>query len=509
MALGRVQPGNRSEPLCMTVLALNTTTQANGVSRLHGEVSRKMWADLYANVPVEEVPIQHVKNGIHIPTWYSREVAMLFSRYLGPGWQEDPKDREVWNRVDRIPDAELWRARCRLRERLVSFTRSRVQDQFRRRGLPHTVVRAAEEVLDPDALTICFARRFAVYKRANLLLSDPDRLDRLVNDPERPVQILFAGKAHPADQPGKQVMREIIHLASETRFRHRIVFLEDYGIDVARILVQGADVWLNTPRRPLEASGTSGMKAAVSGGLHLSVLDGWWDEAYTPETGWAIGNAETYESPEIQDQVESEALYDLLAQEVVPLFYERGSDGLPREWITRIKASMIAYCPIFNANRMVGEYARHYYLPAHERFSRVEEDQHSGARELASWRQRVSAAWSNVAIARLTCGEGDLPVGQAMPVRVEVNLGSLAPEDVVVEAVHGEVESGDSLRRTESVPMRMVEHHDGRAIFEGEIQCRTTGHRGLSVRIRPIPRLNPANPFDANLVTWWEGGTGD
>jgi starch phosphorylase len=170
---------------------------------------------------------------------------------------------------------------------------------------------------------------------------------------------------------------------------------------------------------------------------------------------------------------------------------------------------MIAYCPIFNANRMVGEYARHYYLPAHERFSRVEEDQHSGARELASWRQRVSAAWSNVAIARLTCGEGDLPVGQAMPVRVEVNLGSLAPEDVVVEAVHGEVESGDSLRRTESVPMRMVEHHDGRAIFEGEIQCRTTGHRGLSVRIRPIPRLNPANPFDANLVTWWEGGTGD
>jgi starch phosphorylase len=507
MGLGRVRPDDMKEGFAMTVLALRTTSQANGVSVLHGQTSRKMWSDLYPQVPVDEVPIGSVTNGIHIPSWYSREVARLYSRYLGPRWQEDPVDRQVWERVERIPDAELWRARERLREFLVTFARRRLQDQLQRRGLPMGMVREAEEVLDPDALTIGFGRRFAVYKRANLLLLDPDRLSRILNSEERPVQVVFAGKAHPADHPGKQLLREIVHLANDPRFRRRIVFLEDYDIDVAKVLLQGADIWLNTPRRPLEASGTSGMKAIVSGGLHLSVLDGWWDEAYQPDTGWAIGTGEMDEAQESQDQVESETLYDLLEHEIVPLFYHRGPDGLPRGWIARVKASMHAYCPAFNSNRMVEEYARRYYLPAHQRGRRLGDQVHAGAREVAAWRKRINDSWAGVSVRQIWTEEGDRPVGVELPVRAEVQLGRLTPEDVVVEAVHGEVDGGGDLRGTECVSLSPVEVKDGVVFYEGKVPCTRTGRRGVSVRVRPRPRLNPENPFEANLVSWWNGGS--
>ncbi len=504
LRLGRVYPDDANEMFSMTILAIRTSSQVNGVSRLHGEVSRKLWAPIHPQVPIDEVPIGHVTNGIHIPTWYSREVARLYSRYLGPRWQEDPDDFEIWKRVERIPDAELWRARERLRETLVTFARRRLQEQLQRRGMPTVLVRAAEEALDPDALTIGFARRFAVYKRANLLLRDPDRLARLLNDPERPVQIVFAGKAHPADHPGKQVMREIVHLASEPRFRRRIVFLEDYDIEVARILVQGADIWLNTPRRPLEASGTSGMKAVVSGGIHVSVLDGWWAEAYAPENGWAVGHGEEYDDQESQDLVEGESLYELLEHEVIPLFYNRGSDGLPRGWITRVKASMKAHCPVFNTNRMVEEYTRGFYLPAHLRASYIAHEVNSGARQLAAWRRRMAEAWPGVSIVQVTTGEGDRPVGDSLSVRAVVRLGPLTPDEVVVEAVHGDVDGGGNLHGTESVPLQAVERRDGVVIFEGPVPCRRTGIRGLSARVRPAPRLNSDNPFEANLLSWWE-----
>ncbi len=507
LKLGRVHPEDGDEPFNMTVLALRTSSQSNGVSRLHGSVSRRIWGGMFPMIPVEEIPIGHVTNGIHIPSWYSREVARLYSRYLGPRWQEDPVDLQVWQRVERIPDAELWRARERLRESLVSFARRRLQEQLLRRGMPLGLVRAAEEALDPDALTIGFARRFAVYKRANLLLRDPDRLARLLNDPERPVQIVFAGKAHPADHPGKHVMREIVHLATEPRFRRRIVFLEDYDMEIARMLVQGADVWLNTPRRPLEASGTSGMKAVVSGGLHVSVLDGWWAEAYTPDTGWSIGAGEEYEDAEAQDQVESETLYELLEHEVIPLYYRRGADGLPRGWIERVKASMQAHCPVFNTNRMVEEYTRCFYLPAHLRSRFVVHQVHSGARELAAWRRRMSDVWPAVAIEDVSTGEGDRPVGDDMPVRALVRLDGLDPEDVVVEAVHGEVDGGGGLRGTESIALSPLERRDGVVVYEGVVPCFRTGLRGLAVRVRPAPRLNIENPFEANLLTWWEEGT--
>ncbi len=504
LRLGRVAPEETSEPFSMTVLAIRASSQVNGVSRLHGEVSRRLWEPLFPAVPTEEVPIAHVTNGIHVPSWYSREVARLYSRYLGPRWQEDPVDTQIWDRVERIPDAELWRARERLRESLVSFARRRLQEQLQRRGMPHMLIRDAEEALDPDALTIGFARRFTVYKRAGLILRDPDRLARLVGDPDMPVQIVFAGKAHPADHPAKQLMREIVHLVSEPRFRRRIVFIEDYDIEVARQLVQGVDVWLNTPRRPLEASGTSGMKAVVSGGIHLSVLDGWWAEAYTPEAGWAIGRGEDYDDPEVQDQVESEGLYELLEHEVIPLFYRRGSDGLPREWIERVKASMRAHCPVFNTNRMVEEYTRCFYLPAHLRARFVAQHVHSGAKELAAWRRRMTEVWPSVSIVELSSEDFDRPVGDDLLVRAAVRLGPLASEEVVVEAVHGSVDGGGSLRDTQCVALSPVERRDGVVIFEGRVPCRTTGLRGLSARIRPAPRLNVENPFEANLLTWFD-----
>ncbi|MEJ2738084.1 MAG: alpha-glucan family phosphorylase, partial [Anaerolineae bacterium] len=294
LALGRRNPANDGEEFCMTILALRLAAYSNGVSRLHGQVSRRMWQGLWPGVPEDEIPIGHVTNGVHFQSWISREMKELYDRYLGPRWREELADQTVWQQADHIAAEELWRTHERRRERLVAFCRRRLRDQLRRRGAPQAAIEAADEVLDPEALTIGFARRFATYKRATLLLSDRERLARILNDPDRPVQIIFAGKAHPRDDAGKELIRQIVELARQEAFRRRLVFLEDYDMAVARYLVQGVDVWLNTPLRLQEASGTSGMKATANGVLNLSVLDGWWDEAYRPEVGWAIGRKETY-----------------------------------------------------------------------------------------------------------------------------------------------------------------------------------------------------------------------
>ncbi len=316
LAFGRQNPGDDRELFNMTVLALRLSRSVNGVSELHGHVSRGMWQAVWPGAPLEEVPISYVTNGIHTRSWLCTEIARLYDRYLGPRWFEDPTNKTIWDRVDTIPDAELWRGHERMRERLVGFVRGRLRRQLRKRGANRTWIKQAGEVLDPEALTIGFARRFATYKRAALILSDPDRLDRILNDPERPVQLIFAGKAHPKDHHGKELIRQLVNLAQEDRFSNRIVFIEDYNIEVGRYLVQGVDVWLNNPRRPLEASGTSGMKVPPNGGVNLSILDGWWCEGYQQDNGWAIGAGEDYEdhaeSQAYQDDVESTALYDLL-----------------------------------------------------------------------------------------------------------------------------------------------------------------------------------------------------
>ncbi|MBI5966321.1 MAG: alpha-glucan family phosphorylase, partial [Deltaproteobacteria bacterium] len=310
-----------NEPFNMAIMALKNSAHTNGVSDLHRGVSRRLWGYIWKALPQVDIPIESVTNGIHIPSWISDDIASLFDRYLGRRWAEDPDNVKIWERVNRIPDSELWRTHERRRERLVAFTRQRLQEQLLRHGAQKMEIQAASEVLNPEALTIGFGKRFAAYKRGDLVLKDPARLARLLNDPQRPVQIIFAGKAHPQDHFGKEVIKNIIHLANQPEFRHRMVFVEDYDMNVARYMVQGSDVWLSNPRRPLEACGTSGMKAAANGSLNMSVLDGWWAEGYEAGIGWAIGSGEEYEDSAYQDQVESQAIYDLLERYVIPLFY--------------------------------------------------------------------------------------------------------------------------------------------------------------------------------------------
>ncbi len=505
LALGRQNPSDYGEPFCMTILALRMSAYSNGVSRLHGEVTRQMWEGLWPGVPHNEIPVSHVTNGVHILSWISRDMKVLYDRYLGPRWREEPADQSVWERATRIAAEELWRTHERRRERLVAFARQRLQQQLEQRGASQSEIKAADEALDPEALTIGFARRFATYKRAALILRDPERLARLLNNPERPVQIIFAGKAHPNDTPGKELIQKIIGAARQNEFRSRIVFLEDYDMTSARYIVQGVDVWLNTPRRPREASGTSGMKAAANGVLNLSILDGWWDEAYTPEVGWAIGRRESYDNPDYQDQVEAETLYDLLEHDVVPMFYERGRDGLPRKWIARMKDSIGALSHFFNTNRMVAEYTDRFYIPAAKRFEALLNDDLTRAKALAAWKGRIAHNWSNIHIASVN---GSLPseikVGDTFVAQAEVQLGALTPEDVTVELYLGLVNPSGEITRGRATPMHVVKQvRDGAYLFEADAQCAMSGLHGYTVRVLPShPDL--VTPFLPGFIKWAE-----
>jgi starch phosphorylase len=352
------------ETFSMPVLALRLSEYANGVSELHGQVAREMWRGLWPNRRVEDVPITHVTNGVHTGTWLARRMRLLYDRYLGQDWMHNLDDQDLWALVENIPDAELWAVRRHLKNKLVSYAIERARRQWVSGGFHPVQVVASGVLLEPYSLTIGFARRFATYKRGNLILRDVDRLLRLVNDTDRPVQIIFAGKAHPADEPGKLVIQEVYRMVKDARFGGRLVFLEDYDMSLARLMVQGVDVWMNTPRRPNEASGTSGMKAALNGTLNFSVLDGWWREGYNGKNGWAIGTDQDYADPYEQDERDAASLYDTLENEIVPLYYERGADGLPSEWIARLKECIRTLAPQFSTRRMLKEYITGMYIPA-------------------------------------------------------------------------------------------------------------------------------------------------
>ncbi|MER3416900.1 MAG: alpha-glucan phosphorylase [Gemmataceae bacterium] len=503
LALGRQNPHDPNEPFCMTILALRLAGASNGVSKLHGRVARHMWRNLWPSVPESEVPIFSITNGIHTQSWLSPEMTQLYDRYLGTRWRERPTDHDVWKRIDAIPDAELWRTHERRRERLVAYVRRRLIQQLRRRGAPQIELKWAEEALDPETLTIGFARRFATYKRGTLILRNLERLQRIINDKERPVQIIFAGKAHPRDHGGKELIKEIVHVARRPEFRRRIVFVEDYDMNLARYLVQGVDVWLNNPRRPLEASGTSGMKVVPNGGLNLSILDGWWVEGYSGDNGWAIGAGEEYTDYGYQDEVESRAIYDLLEEEIVPLFYTRGSDGVPREWVQRVKRSIRTICGYFNTNRMIQEYAERCYFPAHRHFATLTADGAKQARQLHAWRRRIEDNWSKVRVEHVEARASDpLRVGNSLQVQARVHLGDLHPEDVEVQVFHGLVDSLGDIPHPETLPMHPVQA-TGNGLYEyrADIPCRTTGQHGYAVRILPHhPDL--LNPLATGLICW-------
>ncbi|MDZ4821190.1 MAG: alpha-glucan family phosphorylase, partial [Planctomycetota bacterium] len=364
MGLGRVEPHNEGETFCMTVLGLKLSRRANAVSALHGHVSRRMWAHLWPWRVEEEIPIGHITNGVHVPSWLAWQMLQLYDRYFPADWLKRMGEPDVWQELHRADPGELWETHYALKNMLMQFVRRRVSRQCRRRGESDEVVEAARNILDPNVLTIGFARRFATYKRADLLFTDLDRIAALLNDAQRPVQIIYAGKAHPADEPGKKLIKKIANMRHDPRFAGRVVFVEDYDINVTRHLVQGVDVWLNNPRRPLEASGTSGEKAVLNGGLNFSILDGWWAEAYDGKNGFAIGKGTSHVSDEQHDLRDGEDLYRVLESQVIPLFYDRDSDGLPRHWIQMMVNSISSLAWRFSAHRMVADYVRSAYVPA-------------------------------------------------------------------------------------------------------------------------------------------------
>jgi glycogen phosphorylase len=364
MGLGRVEPQNEYETFCMTVLGLKLSRRANAVSNLHGHVTRRMWAHLWPWRVEEEIPIGHITNGVHIQSWLAWQMQQLYDRYFPATWMHRMGEPDVWRTIHDIDPGELWETHYALKNLLLAFVRRRVSRQCRRRGESDEAVEAARNILDPNILTIGFARRFATYKRSTMILSDLDRLAAMVNDPDRPIQIIFAGKAHPADEPGKQLIQRIANLRHDSRFAGRIAFVEDYDINVCRHLIQGVDVWLNNPRRPLEASGTSGQKAVLNGALNLSILDGWWAEAYDGNNGFAIGKGANHVDDRVTDARDGADLYRVLSEQVIPLYYDHDVDGLPRHWIKRMMNSISSLAWRFSADRMVADYVRHAYLPA-------------------------------------------------------------------------------------------------------------------------------------------------
>jgi starch phosphorylase len=510
LALGRGNVFDKNEFFSMAVLAIRTSNYANGVSRLHGVVSRKMWANIWPGVPEPEVPISSVTNGVHARSWVSPSVMRLFERYLGQDWQSDPNDYELWDGVSEIPDEELWRAHGRQREKLITWARKRIRRQLRARGLGHDEIEKAAAALSPDIFTIGFARRFATYKRGTLLMHDKERLKAILTNKDRPVQLLVAGKAHPADGPGKELIREIVRFATEHEALRRVVFLEDYDIEVARRLVQGCDVWLNTPRRGMEASGTSGMKAAMNGVINISILDGWFDEGYEASSGFAIGKGESYDDTETQDQIESRALYELLERQILPEFYQRDESGLPRKWLARMKSSIRLNTPRYSTNRMVADYTEEFYLQAHG----VQRSLTAGGLEqgkgLAHQVDRLRRFWEHVGVRRVESNVTTaVPVRTPIRVRALVELGSLRPDEVRVQLYHGEVSSlGDMVGGStiDMVADAGTGQREGVHAFSCEFAAGGSGRRGFTVRVVPRDeRLVGA--VVPGLISWY--GTDD
>lgn len=502
LGLGRTDPQDSEGEFCMTVLALRLSTHSNAVSRLHGEVSRQMWAGLWPDVTAAEVPITSITNGVHSQTWVSPEMADLYDRHMGESWRYNSSGENWRELISQVPDAELWVVRQRRRHRLVEYARSHLASQFRRQGDSRAKIDQLLEQLDDNVLTIGFGRRFATYKRANLILNNLDRLEALLSDVERPVQILFAGKAHPHDDAGKEMIREVISLSRQERFAGKAFFLEGYDVNVARFLVQGSDVWLNTPRRPQEASGTSGMKAALNGSLNISVLDGWWAEACELHAGWAIGRDEIYENPRYQDEVESNTLYDLLESEVIPLFYDRGDDGVPGAWVGRMKEAIGTLVPVFNTHRMVRQYVDELYAPNQARWEQLNSDRDRIV-QLSEWKSNVRAAWPEVNIDHVKADPPDLPrVGTVIPLEATVSLGHLSPEDVRVEIYMGRVDPQHEIQQPETLALSYLSSNgDGQHAFGGEYRCTTPGSQGFTLRVLPC-HADLRDPLEMGLVCW-------
>ncbi len=476
----------------MPALALRFSTHRNGVAELHGDTSRRIWAHLWPGVPVSEVPVGHVTNGVHRGTWMARDVQSLLDRELGSGWRTADAADGLFDRLEQVDQAEFWAMRQSLKKQSLRFLRRRLAGQLRRRHASSSELEHASSLFDPEALTIGFARRFATYKRATLIFQDLDRLERLLTDPERPVQLVFAGKAHPADKPGQELIRQIDSLSRDPRFRNRILFVEDYDMAVGRALTRGVDVWLNNPRRPLEASGTSGEKAAMNGVLNLSVLDGWWPEGFDGLNGWAFGWTEPYTDTEHVDRNDAQELMDLLEKEVVPLFYDRDSRGVPDGWVRRSVRAVRSIAPQFSARRMVQDYTLKHYVPLSDRSRSFSADGYRSARELSAWRAEQAAFWPGVSAVASVSGDGRLDRELEVSARV---TGVPAGADVSVELLYapaGTLADG---------PFRTVQLSGSGSDYSARFRPELSGTLDCAVRVRA---LNPllGHAADGGFVVW-------
>jgi starch phosphorylase len=507
LALGaETYPGGDPAVFNMAVMGMRLAQRVNGVSKLHGQVSRNMFAGLWPGFDASEVPIGSITNGVHAATWVAPEIVALATGGAEDG-PELPEAGLMWDRVAETDPGRLWKIRRTLRRRLVIEARQRLRASLRQRGHSEAELGWTHHALDEFVLTIGFARRVPSYKRLTLMLHDPERLTALLLDPQRPVQIVIAGKAHPADDGGKQLIQQMVRFAEDPRVRHRILFLPDYDMELATAMVQGCDVWLNNPLRPLEASGTSGMKAALNGALNLSVRDGWWEEWFDGENGWAIPSADDVADAARRDELESATLYDLLEQVVAPLFYENGEDGQPHRWLEMVAHTFAGLGPRAQAARMVQEYVETLYVPA-ARASRAlagapGQAPFAAARDLAAWKQRVRAAWADVKIEHVEAGDGDRGPGEWLPVRASVALGQLSPEDVTVEVVCGRVTDDEDIVEPEARPMAPCEASagEGTVRYGGEARLGRPGPFGYTVRVVPCHPLL-ASTAELGLVTY-------
>ncbi|MGD9330278.1 MAG: alpha-glucan family phosphorylase [Desulfobacterales bacterium] len=487
LSWGQPQGSAPETPLSMFILGKRMSAHCNGVSALHGAVARRMWHHLWPGIPEDEVPITHVTNGVHIPTWTASENSLLFERYIGPEWHLAIGHKDNGHRLDEMYDEELWHAHEINRARLIRACRLRMAAQYGRRNAPITIMKEVESVLDQDALTIAFARRFATYKRADLLLQDSERLEAMINSKDFPVQFIFAGKAHPQDNEGKELIRKLVEFGRRPSVRHRFIFLEDYDMQIARRLLQGADIWLNTPRRPFEACGTSGMKAAINGVLNVSILDGWWCEGYREDRGWRIGDGEEFEDAGYQDRIEGQALYNVLENDVIPCFYERESGGLPLRWLQKMKASMKMAMRDFSAQRMVSQYGARFYQPAAQQYHDLLANQASVAVEKSQTCARLVKLWKDVVVDfPVLQTEGPLRVGDQLQISVLVNLGEIKPHEVEVELCYGPPKTVDRLGVTYRESMNVLEElSDNRYLYGCQLPCDAAGRYGFTARVTP------------------------
>ncbi|MDQ6698876.1 MAG: alpha-glucan family phosphorylase, partial [Acidobacteriota bacterium] len=501
MGLGRRNASDRGERFSMAILALNASAYRNAVSSLHGEVSREMWHGLWPELPVWETPITSVTNGVHLPSWLNGDLADLYNQYLEPDWRERHGDPKVWELVKEIPDEELQEAHRRRKRRLIAFIRDRQTASASRRKAAAAELRYSSEVLDPNALTIGFSRRFATYKRATLLFRDVERLKKILLHRERPVQIIIAGKAHPKDQPGKTFIREIVALSRDPELWKHVVFVEDYDMKVAREMVQGVDVWLNNPKRGEEACGTSGMKAAMNGVLNLSILDGWFDEIYEESGGWAIGDRLPYTDE--QDGLHASEIYYLLENEIVPMFYDRREHGSAAEWMRRVKQCIMNITPRYDARRMVTDYQTQLYDPAHRAFVEMRGGNFAQARERALWNTRIRRVWHRVEFVEIGAAPiGAVTSGRSLPVRAAVEMAGLAPDDLRVEAVVGRVGTSGGLEETEVIVMPPTEQVGSVTVFAKEVVPQQTGRLGIALRVSPNHYGDPLTRPCTSLLKW-------